>query len=96
MRLPDASANRRNMKTHKLKVHPSIYRSIVSKVKTWEIRKNDRDFDVGDHLQLREYDPGPCGDYTGQSVIATVMYIMHGGRFGIPEGYCIMSIRVEA
>ena len=84
------------MKTHKLKCHPSIFRSIVAKVKTWEYRLNDRDFDVGDALDYHEWVPGPCTEYTGQRAMATVTYIMHGGRFGIPEGYCVMSIRVDA
>ncbi len=82
------------MKTHRLKCHPSVFRSIAAKVKTWDFRKNDRDYDVGDVLVLREYDPGPCGDYSGSVIETTVTYIMHGGRFGIPEGYCIMSIMV--
>ncbi len=30
------------------------------------------------------------------SINATVTYVLHGGRFGLPPGLCVMSIRVNA
>lgn len=29
------------------------------------------------------------------TIRATVTYVLHGGRFGLPHGVCVMSIRVE-
>ena len=42
---------------HVLKCWPQYYRAIESGEKTWEIRKNDRDYHVGDILHLRPWDP---------------------------------------
>src|SRR5690348_13292378 len=43
-------------KTHVLKVWPDFYAAIASGRKTFEIRKDDRDFAEGDRLLLREWD----------------------------------------
>lgn len=43
--------------THHLKCHPPYFEKIVSGTKKFEIRKNDRDFEVGDVLVLQEYEP---------------------------------------
>lgn len=42
---------------HELKVHPKYFNRLVSGQKSFEIRKNDRDFQIGDILVLKEYDP---------------------------------------
>ena len=33
---------------HQLKIEPDYFKKIVEGVKTFEVRKNDRDFHVGD------------------------------------------------
>lgn len=75
---------------HELKTWPEPFAAIVDGRKTFEYRKSDRAFEVGDLLELREYDP-ETEDYTGAWVLARITYIMPGGQFGIPEGYCVMS-----
>jgi len=101
-------------KTHELKVWSEFYDKIASKLKQFEIRKNDRDFKVGDTLILREFIPccecdgsgkvwdagdkadcscpKPHGNYTGNRADVSVDYVLHGGKFGIGAGYCVMSI----
>lgn len=44
-----------NPKIHELKIWPPYYREVVNGVKTFEVRKYDRDFRVGDILILKEY-----------------------------------------
>ena len=43
------------MTIHKLKLNACYYDDSASGIKTFEIRKNDRDFKVGDILELREW-----------------------------------------
>ncbi|MCH7799049.1 MAG: DUF3850 domain-containing protein [Planctomycetes bacterium] len=45
------------MKSITLKIWPQYYQPIVTGEKKFERRKNDRDYQVGDQLLLREWDP---------------------------------------
>ena len=36
------------MKVHNLKIKPQYFKDVVSGIKTFEVRKNDRNFKVGD------------------------------------------------
>jgi len=62
-------------KTHQLKIWPEYFNAILKKEKTFEIRKNDRNFQVGDILKLREYDPR-TELYTGSWICVKVTYIL--------------------
>lgn len=79
--------------THKLKTWPIYYKMIISGLKKFELRKNDRNFQVGDKLILQEYHPG-LKSYTGNEIHVKVDYILHGPQFGLMEGFCAMSIDV--
>lgn len=85
-----------NMHTEKPKVHclktwPEIFKPMVSGIKTFDYREDDRGFKVGDALVLQEWDP-KLEDYTGEMITVWIDYLMFGGQFGIPEGYVIMSV----
>lgn len=45
------------MKIIDLKIYPSYFRDVLSGDKTFEIRKNDRDYEIGD---LLDKDKVPC------------------------------------
>ena len=75
---------------HDLKVWPPFFKDIERGNKTYELRKNDRGFELGDILELREYDPNKK-DYTGNSTLRRVTYIMTSFQ-GLEPGYCIMSL----
>ena len=81
-------------RTHTLKTWPSAFEAQKAGVKTFEFRKNDRDFAVGDLLVLRWYDPS-VPEYKQHlnppELTRLVTYIVHGGQFGVPVGYCAMS-----
>jgi hypothetical protein len=79
--------------THNLKTWPEYFVAVLIGTKTFEIRKNDRDFNVGDELVLQEYEP--TNDmYSGRSVKRTVTYVLNGGSFGIDKGYCVLGLRL--
>lgn len=42
---------------HELKTWSPFFEAIANEEKTFEVRRNDRDFQVGDILLLREWDP---------------------------------------
>lgn len=45
------------MTIHELKILPEYFKAQKAGKKNFEIRKNDRDYKVGDKLVLKEYDP---------------------------------------
>jgi hypothetical protein len=85
---------------HHLKTWPVFFQPIRDGSKTFEIRKNDRDFQIGDILILEEFDPlmpklreegqnGALGEYTGRRYTAKITYIT---EFGQPSGQIVMTI----
>ena len=44
------------MNVHKLKIRPEYYSAVACGHKRAELRKNDRDYKVGDFIRLQEYD----------------------------------------
>lgn len=82
----------RERKTHELKCWKVAFEAIREGTKVFEWRFNDRDFQVGDTLFLREYwITDGIGQYTGRELHRVVHFILQG-EFGMPEGYVIMSI----
>lgn len=77
--------------THELKILPEYFDAVALRTKTFEIRKNDRNYQVHDKLILKEW---WHGKYTGRELTRYVSYIYHGdGTYGLPEGYVVMSIK---
>lgn len=71
------------MVTHDLKCWPEFYEPISRGEKTAELRYNDRDYQVGDVLVLREYDPNK-DSYTGRECRRQVSHVVHGcGSVGV-------------
>lgn len=82
----------RTPKFHELKTWTEYFDEIVYGDKKFEFRQDDgRDFQVGDYLHLCKYDPD-TQSYVDDDIWVLVTSILHGGQFGLPEGYVIMSI----
>ncbi|EAE2532704.1 TPA_asm: RNA-binding protein [Listeria monocytogenes] len=75
-------------KTHKLKILPKHFIDIMEGRKTFEIRKNDRDYEVGDMLILREWD----GEYTIFHIPAEVTYITD---YEQKDGFVVLGIKAR-
>lgn len=67
---------------HELKIMDKYFDAVDSNIKPFEVRKNDRDFHVGDMLVLREVilhqiaDNAPYTEYTGRSCEKYITYIL--------------------
>lgn len=78
---------------HLLKTWPEQFKELRSGKKTFEIRKDDRDYKVNDVLVLKEYD-NKKGEYTGHYVRRLVTHVMREYPiFGLKKGFCIMSLQ---
>lgn len=84
------------MTTHELKTDAEVFTAVLSGAKTFEIRFNDRGFQVGDTLRLREtvwpgeaIKAGKPLTYTGREVTKTVSHILTG--YGLTDGWCCLS-----
>lgn len=88
------------MKIHELKTDPDVYDAVASGLKTFEIRKDDRGFQVGDALLLRKtlhsgerMKQGMPLVYTGHSIQVNVSHILRGPVYGLVDGWVIMSVQ---
>lgn len=75
---------------HSLKILPKYFNAVVSGDKTFEVRKNDRNFQVGDKLILKEYEDGK---YTGQIIKKEITYILDDNSGYVLQGYVVMGIK---
>lgn len=75
---------------HELKIKSEYFRKVAELKKRFEVRKNDRDFHVGDFLALNEVED-ENGEYTGDSVLVIVTYILDSDDY-TKEDIVIMSI----
>lgn len=76
-------------KVHELKIMPQYYEPVLRKVKTFEIRKNDRNFAVGDEILLKEYDLDKK-EYTGRQLKQEICFMTD---YAQQDGYVVLGIR---
>ena len=89
------------MSLHRLKCWPDAFEAVCAGTKSFEWRRDDRGFEVGDELLLAELipqDPSPPGSppggrYTGRDTAVVVTAILRAPKHGVPEGFVVMSIR---
>lgn len=78
--------------THELKILPKWFEDVQANKKNFEIRKNDRNFELGDYLILKEW---YGGKFTDRYIIRQIEYIYQGdGRYGISEDCCVLGLKV--
>lgn len=77
---------------HELKIWEEYFEEVFMGRKTFEIRRNDRDFKKGDTLILQEWDRHK-ETLTGRKLARNVTYVFEGGSFGVEKGFVVMSIQ---
>ena len=90
------------MREIELKTDKYSFELTLSGKKPWEIRLNDRDYQDGDILILKEtvytgeeMRSGASLIYTGRTIRATVMDVFYGAIYGLLIGWVIMTVKVE-
>ena len=78
------------MQLHQLKTLPEHFQAVWDRKKRAELRKDDRNFAVGDDLLLQEW---KNDRYTGRAMLCVVKHKLVGGPW-LAEGYAMLSIRV--
>lgn len=84
--------------THELKTDPEVFQAVFDGFKKFEIRRDDRNFKVGDVLFLREtkhtgedMKNGAPLEYTGREAERHVNYILQGPIYGLEAGWSLLS-----
>ena len=83
------------MTEHELKCWPQWYEPQAKGDMHFDVRRNDREYAVGDIVHQREYAPPRSGfpaQYTGREMKRKITHILEGGVFGVERGFCILSL----
>lgn len=78
-------------KVHDIKIGKEFFEDVKNNVKTFELRKNDRDYKVGEILELHEYE---AGEETGKTCRKLIAYMLKEFT-GLQDGYCILGLKDE-
>ena len=82
----------REILVHELKTWPEFFKSVANGDKTFEIRRDDRDFRVGDILFLREWDP-VTSSYSGRELHRQIKYMTERSNPWVKEGFVVLGFR---
>jgi hypothetical protein len=80
------------MKTHKLKIWPLFFIAVINGKKLFEIRKMDRDYQVGDEILLQEFNYHESR-LTGRECLVRISYIYKSDDY-MKDGYGVLAIRL--
>lgn len=78
------------MKTHRIKTLPHPFAALLDGSKTFELRRDDRGYAVGDVLVLCEWD----GRFTGRETVRVVTYMCSVAAWvpGAPCGWSVLAL----
>ncbi len=84
---------------HELKTDPAVFQALFDGKKTYELRKDDRGFETGHKLWLREtrytgeeMKAGAPLEYTGRKTRHTISHVLRGPIYGLMSGWVILSV----
>ena len=78
-------------KEHEIKLSSKYFDDVKNGTKTFEIRKNDRDYNINDILVMREYTENK--EYTGRYLEAVIIYILNNESF-LQKDYVALGINI--
>ena len=79
---------------HTLKIHPEPFAAVLSGAKTYEVRRADREYAVGDEALLREWVPPMAGvtlegRYTGRELLVRITHLTPAGAWRLLSDVCV-------
>lgn len=86
---------------HEIKCFPPYYEAMLRGVKPFEVRRDDREYQAGHGLVIREWGPGDLeadprkqqlAAYTGRSLTGRITYVFRGA--GVQKNYCVLGVIV--
>lgn len=78
-------------KTHELKCWPEYYKLVTSGLKDFELRLDDRNFEEGDTVILKEWNP-VTKQYTNHEHIRKIVYVFRDEEMGLKRDYVILQL----
>jgi hypothetical protein len=89
---------------HEVKCWPKHFECIRTGEQRSTVRRNDRDYEVGDELVFREWMPedetGTLGRYTGREQPVSITHVLEGGHPPLsdllPHFTVVLSFRLHA
>ena len=89
------------MKIHELKIKEEYFEEILKGNKTFELRKNDRNYEVGDliHFNIFENLKNPYekievrATYNGKDLFEITYILKNVPEYGLDKDYCILGIK---
>jgi hypothetical protein len=78
------------MITHELKTWPIYFSALWERRKTFEIRFDDRNYQEGHRLHLREFRPA-SKQYTGREMFFIITYVIRNFR-GLTNGWVALGL----
>lgn len=85
-----AAGQQAKERRHYIRLAAACYDDVKAGIKTFELRKRDRDYKTGDILEMGEFADGRS---TGRVICCRVTYILEEYT-GLMDGYCILGIQV--
>lgn len=86
------------MKLHELKIKDEYFKEVLRENKTFELRKNDRDYQVGDLIHFKNifnYDNPDLNEFEGyENCVFQITYVLKNvEQYGLDKDYCILAIK---
>lgn len=73
---------------HELKLKAPYFQDVWTGLKDFEVRNNDRNFQVGDRLKLIEIEVK-----RPRFILKDIKYILKGGQYGIDKNYVVLGLK---
>ena len=74
---------------HDIKSHPLHFQPSADGLKLFEIRRNDRNYAVGDTVTMREYEYDHADIWTGRTISGRITYV---DSFAQQPGFVVFGV----